>query len=222
MRNITEDIHRRKIEEIASDYSKHGYKVLVEPKDQELPSFLGGFRPDLIAIGPNDSVVVEVKIGTETAASERFRELVETIQQQPGWRFSLVVVDPRTDEVTPSIQTLLDMPQIVERLRGAEELFRQGSKDAAFIVLWLSMEAILRHIAIKENLPLERVPSSALFKELYSLGLISIQALNICLRALTVRNAIVHGFESPGLDDVFHSLLAVVPELLEEFNRQKE
>jgi len=222
MSNPTEDIHRRKIAEIASDYSKHGYKVLVEPKEQELPNFLGGFRPDLVAIGPQYSVVVEVKIGTETAASERFQELVQTIQQQPGWRFSLVVVDPRTDEVTPSIQPLRDLGDITERLNEAEDLFREGSKDAAFIVLVSSTEAILRHIAIKENLPLERVPSSALFKELYSLGLLSINALNICLRALTVRNAIVHGFESPGLDDIFHSLLAVIPELLEELNRPKE
>lgn len=222
MTSTTLDIYRRKIDEIASDYTKHGYKVLVEPKDQELPSFLGGFHPDLVAIGPQDSVVVEVKIGTETAASERFRELVETIQQQPGWRFSLVVVDPRTDEVAPSIQPLLDIPHITGRLREAEELYGQDMKDAAFIVLWLSIEAILRHLAIKENLPLERVPSSALFKELYSMGLISNQTLNICLRALTVRNAIVHGFESPGLDDVFKSLLTIVPELLEELNQQQE
>ena len=98
---------RAKILEIADAYRRRGYDVLVEPATGELPSFLADFHPDMIARGPEDSVVVEVKVGTRTTVSEGYRELAETIRQQAGWRFSLVVVDPRSDDVAPSAEQLL-------------------------------------------------------------------------------------------------------------------
>ena len=147
--------------------------MLVEPAPEKRPAFLAGFRPDLVARGPHESVVIEVKVGTETAVSERFRDLAETIQRQPGWRFSLVVLDPRSDEVIPSTQQLLDRKDIVDRLDRVNELLKMGATDAAFLLLWVSVEALLRHLASREGLPLERVPSSSLMKELFSLGILS-------------------------------------------------
>ena len=147
--------------------------MLVEPAPEKLPTFLAGFRPDLVARGPHELVVIEVKVGTETAVSERSRDLAETIQRQPGWRFSLVVLDPRSDEVIPPTQQLLDRKDIVDRLDRVNELLKMGATDAAFLLLWVSVEALLRHLASREGLPLERVPSSSLMKELFSLGVLS-------------------------------------------------
>ncbi|SRR6266567_1348576 len=219
MNNSTQDIYRRKIQEIANDYETRGYRVLIEPSTEELPPFLADFHPDIVAYGPQDSIVIEVKVGTRTAASERFRELAETIRQNPGWRFSLVVVDPQSDEVAPSTQLLFDREKIITLLKEADELVKQGGKMAAFILLWSSVEAMLRHIASREGLPLERVPSSALLKELYSLGLLSPDGLDIALRAFSVRNSLVHGFEAPELDASFGELHLLVQELLAEFDQ---
>lgn len=219
MTTSTQEIYRRKIQEIANDFETRGYRVLIEPSTAELPHFLADFHPDLVAYGPQDSVVVEVKVGTRTSVSERFKELAETIQQHPGWRFSLVVVDPQSDEVAPATQQLLDREKIVDRLKEAEELFKRGVKDAAFVLLWMSVEALLRHIASQEGLPLERIPSSALLKELFSLGLLSRNGLDIALRAFSVRNSLVHGFESPGLEGIFGELTLLGQELLAEFDQ---
>ena len=219
MNNSTQEIYRRKIQEIANDYETRGYRVLIEPATTEIPQFLADFHPDIVAYGPQDSIVIEIKVGTKTSASERYRELAETIQQQPGWRFSLVVVDPRSDDVAPSTQQLLDREKIVERLQEGEELLKRGVKDAAFILLWLSVEALLRHMAAREGLPLERLPSSALLKELFSLGLLSRHGLDVALRAFAVRNSLVHGFEAPGLDAILEELTLLVQELLTEFDQ---
>lgn len=172
-----------------------------------------------MAYGPEDSIVVEVKVGTRTAASERYRDLAETIQQHPGWRFSLVVVDPRSDDVAPPTQPLLDREKIVERLKEAAELFQRGIKEAAFVLLWVAIEALLRHIASREDLPLERVPSSALLKELFSLGLLSRNGLDIALRAFAVRNSLVHGFEAPELDAMLGELTLLAQDRLAEFDQ---
>ena len=100
-------VDRRRIGQIADEDRSRGYKVVIEPTGATLPQFLADFHPDIIAYGPQDSVVVEVKVGTETAVSERYRELAERIRQQPGWRFSLVVVDSRSDEMATLVEELL-------------------------------------------------------------------------------------------------------------------
>jgi len=132
----------QKLQEIAAEYEARGYEVLVEPGPEQLPEFLASFRPDLVARGPNESVVVEVKVGTQTAAAERFRDLAETIQRQPGWRFSLVVIDPRSDEVAPLTQELLHRKDIADRLGRAHALLKTGATDAAFLLMWVAVEAI--------------------------------------------------------------------------------
>ena len=52
---------RRKIREVAREYRRAGYEVLVEPSGPQVPAFLGDYRPDLIAVGDRESVVIEVK-----------------------------------------------------------------------------------------------------------------------------------------------------------------
>jgi hypothetical protein len=74
-------------------------------------------------------------------------------------------------------------------------------------------------MASREGLPLERVPSSALLKELFSLGLLSRNGLDIALRAFSVRNSLVHGFEAPRLDTIFEELALLAQELLKEFDQ---
>jgi hypothetical protein len=222
MNNVSHEAYRQKLQEIAAEYEARGYEVLVEPRPEQLPEFLAGFRPDLVARGPNESVVVEVKVGTQTAASERFRELAETIQRQPGWRFSLVVIDPRSDEVAPPTQQLLARQEIVDRLGRANELLKTGATDAAFLLMWVAVEALLRHIATREGLPLERVPSSSLMKELFSLGILSRSELEVTQRAFSVRNALVHGFATTRLDEISRELAQFAQKLLLELDGTQE
>jgi REase_AHJR-like len=221
MNTLRHEAYRQKLQEIAAEYEARGYEVLVKPRPEQLPEFLAGFRPDLVAHGPNDSVVVEVKVGTQIAASERFRELAETIQRQPGWRFSLVVIDPRSDEVAPPTQQLLDRQEIVDRLGRANELLKTGVTDAAFLLMWVAVEALLRHIATCEGLPLERVPSSSLMKELFSLGILSRSELEMAQRAFSVRNALVHGFTTTQLDETSRELAQFAQKLLLELDRSQ-
>jgi uncharacterized protein YutE (UPF0331/DUF86 family) len=222
MNSLDHEAYRQKLQEIACEYEARGYEVVVEPGPEKLPEFLAGFHPDLVARGPKESVVIEVKVGTKTAASERFRELAEIIQHQPGWRFSLVIIDPRSDEVAPPTQQLLDRQEIADRLGRANELLRTGATDAAFLLMWVAVEALLRHIATREGLPLERVPSSSLMKELFSLGILSRSELDVAQRAFSVRNALVHGFETTGLDEAARELAQLAQQLLSELDHSQE
>ncbi|KPL19906.1 MAG: hypothetical protein AMJ92_00010 [candidate division Zixibacteria bacterium SM23_81] len=221
MKNNIKEAYDRKLREVAEDYKSRGYEVFIEPSPSDLPDFMAGFRPDLVARGPKDSVVVEIKIGTSIAASEQFRELARRIQQNPGWRFSLVVVDTRQEEVTPTTEDLINQEDIEKRMDQADQLISSKMYDNALLLLWTSVEALLRHFAIREGLPLDRLPTSALIKELYSQGVISREDLGIAQKALTARNSVFHGFQSSELKVYIKDIAQFARRLLSELKYGK-
>jgi hypothetical protein len=200
------------IGKVAEDYRRRGYQVEVAPSGAGLPEFLSGFRPDLIARRAGESVVVEVKIGTRTSVAEKFRDIAERVNRQPGWRFSLVFVNPdqpdQVAEVQPAPLTLLQ-----ERAQNAEALLRSGQREAAFLLFWSALEGTLRLLGERAQLPLVSLPPSTLLRELYSAGEISREQFEALMRLLPIRNQLVHGFgpqaglEVEQLRLLVHSLL---------------
>lgn len=183
------------IAKVAEDYRRRGYDVEVVPRGPELPEFLGGFQPDLIARSPAESVVVEVKVGTRTSVAERFREVAERVNRQPGWRFSLVFVSPdQPDQISEAQPAPLSLLQ--KRVQNADTLLQEGQSEAAFLLLFSALEGILRFLGQRAQLPLESLPPSTLIRELYSAGEINRDQFESLMRFLPIRNQLVHGFES--------------------------
>ena len=80
MNDSHNEAYNSKRQEVAREYEARGYRVLIEPGPNDLPQSLARFRPDLIARGSDETVLVEIKVGTQTAATERYGELAEEIQ----------------------------------------------------------------------------------------------------------------------------------------------
>ena len=197
---------------VADDYRRRGYDVDVAPTDPSLPSFLEGFRPDLIARSPNDSVVVEVKVDTYTSVADHLREVVERVNRQPGWRFSLVFVDSDGPDQNSDPQPApLSLSQ--ERVRNAEAILQMGQPEAASLLLFSALEGILRVLGYRAQLPIESLPPSALIRELYSAGEIDRGQYETLMRFLPARNRLVHGLRSQDSLDV-EKLRSLVQALL--------
>jgi hypothetical protein len=183
------------IAKVAEDYRRRGYDVAVAPRGPELPEFLGGFQPDLIARSPAESVVVEVKVGTRTSVAEHFREVAERVNRQPDWRFSLVFVSPdQPDDISDARPAPLSLLQ--ERVQNADTLLQAGQSEAAFLLLFSALEGILRLLGQRAQLPLENLPPSALMRELYSAGEIDRKQFESLMRLLPIRNRLTHGLGS--------------------------
>jgi hypothetical protein len=169
----------------------------------------------LIARGPSETVVVEMVVGGRTSVAERYREIAELVKREPGWRFSLVYVNPdRPDEVLDA--PLPSIAQLQARLHNADSLVESNQIEAAFLLLWSALEGVLRLIGHNANPPLESLPSSTLFRELYSAGEISRESFESAMQLLQVRNRLAHGFQV-GIDGArVEQLSGLVERLLGE------
>jgi hypothetical protein len=183
---------QRKIREVAREYRQAGYEVLVGPSGPQVPDFLGDYRPDLIAVGDRESVVIEVKSVRGFDRSDETREVTLRVSEQPGWRFELIVTNPRrgsqTDEQGP-----WDLRVVDHHLSEVRDLVENGRFHAAFLLLWADAEALLRRLAQQEGIPVYRLSPSQIVKELATEGVLDRRDYRSLEEAADFRNTFAHG-----------------------------
>ena len=74
---------------------------------------------------------------------------------------------------------------------------------------------MMRKQAEQASIPIERFPTSSLIRHLYSQGELSIEQFDKTTELLTVRNQLVHGYQSQNLEKEVVELQKLVSELLE-------
>jgi len=189
----TAQMEQEKIDVLAAEYRASGHKVRVRPSSEDLPSFLKEFKPDIIATSPGDNVVVEVKSFPQFDAEEA-RELAEVVEQNPGWRFEVLLLNPPVAPDVPAQEQLADDEQVTRMLANAETLSKEGHLEAAGLIAYSALETILRRLAHSEAPQIERQSSARVLKELYSLGKIHPDTFEKLLPLMEFRNAVAHGF----------------------------
>jgi len=204
----------RRLASVASEYEERGYEVKVQPGAGEMPEFLAGFEPDLIAIGNGESVVVEVKARKEFENEQAIAAITTmeaALRDRPGWRFELII-----DGSEPENGRSLGVPQIETALDEANQLQQGGHFVAALLLLWSATEGILRLLAACENVDLESLAPRYVTERLYTLGLLGREQYRILDQAVRLRNQAAHGFQvSVTLQDVA-STASTARELLRE------
>jgi REase_AHJR-like len=190
----TAELHNQTVKRLASEYRAKGYEVVAEPSLNERPAFLQDYQPDLIARGQEESIIVEVKVGTEVAHGARLQPIAQRIAAHPGWRFSLVVVSPeRSADTQGTDKEALSLDLAKDQVKRANLLAEQGMLDASLLLLWGAVEAALRHILTRAHLPIRSLSTSIILRELFSAGELSRDQFEIAMKALPIRNSLAHG-----------------------------
>jgi hypothetical protein len=192
-----EELQRARLSEIASEYRAKGYTVIASPSAEQTPAFLRDCAPDLIAVSANDRVVVEVK-ATPSFESDRMIRIAEAVAENPPWRFELVTANPSAAPDVPAFGDLVSVDRVPELFADAELLLRQHHPEAAALVAWGAIEAVLRSRANAAGLDLERQSSARLLTELYGSGAIEPALYQQLLQLMEFRNAVAHGFRPRG------------------------
>jgi hypothetical protein len=200
--------HNRGLDEIARHFQLQGYRVTVEPEGPQLPEFLRPFRPDLIAEGPDESVVVKVRSGSRMESTSDWEELARRVQENPGWRFEIVAgVD-----LGRLPMRRLERAAIQRRLEDAQELVHLGKLEAALLLVWSAVEAGLRLLEEQTGADVRDGRTQAIIARLYMDGLLERTDYETLLTSLEVRNAVAHGLQK---DDVSASLIQSLQSLAE-------
>lgn len=207
-----------KVAELTRSYEAQGFAVKTQPAASDIPFDLGGYRPDLLVEKEGQHLIVEVKKVGVPLSVDRLQTLASTIRQHTGWRFLLVPADEEfLGQPMSSAGELVSWPAVAERVKRIEHLLNIGETDAAFLMLWSTLEAMLRRHAEQIALPIERLPASALLNYLYSEGELTYEQFQQALAALKVRNRLVHGFEAAEATQEARPLYTLVEALLQEW-----
>ena len=128
---------------VADDYRKRGYRVLQHPIEEgDVPA-----QADLVALGPDESVIIEFKRWSDLGSTDVVRQLADWVIRHPGWRLELVVPSERLPVRLPT----MSLDETTHRMELADLLARTGDYKAAAILLWSAAEAMTRHISRPED-----------------------------------------------------------------------
>ncbi len=200
-----------KVAQLAAEYTARGYSVQTAPAAAQLPAFLQGLEPDLIARGPSESIVVEVKVG-DRRERQRWADLADRVPREPGWHFRLVVLGS-TDTQGVDYE-LMSPTAITTRVQRAKDL-TAVDPEAALLLGWTAFEAAARRSLIRWSASMRTESPASLAKQLVHHGLLDADELPRLLRAAQHRNTIAHGGTSASdLDEDVAALSAFTTSLL--------
>jgi len=209
---------RRRLLELAREYRTAGYEVIVAPEAGQLPDFVAPYYPDMIAWNQQETVVFAVKSQKTLAASPELPAIAEAVHGRTGWRFELVVTNPRERATfVTATEQLLSPAEIQRRLREADFLAEQEAGEAAFLLAWSATEAVVRTLAVRERVAGEKDAFEFIVKNLFAHGILERSHYETLTEAVKVRNTLVHGYKEPqALATLLHRVIAVTGHLLNE------
>jgi hypothetical protein len=213
MRHPDWSTERKELERIARQYQDKGYNVVVEPGANEIPDFIREYRPDMIARGSGDCIVIEVRQLSTDSERERIRVISERVERQPGWRF--VLVSP--EEPASGFGNTPADTEIKRLIKEARALTEEGHPEAALLLAWAALEGGMRVAASREGVEVQRPDTWSLMRELVSAGLIDRQKFSQLSEVFKLRSALAHGLQTgrtEAVPDAVDLAVTVASELL--------
>jgi uncharacterized protein YutE (UPF0331/DUF86 family) len=134
------------LERLVPDLKSQGYDVFIHPNRQMVPSFLGPYIPDIIALRDDKNLVIEIK-HRNGRAEDALGDLATRFEGQSRWEFRVVWVNPSETQDELALQT----PEAISaRLKEVPRLLEAGFIDSALLTSWAALEAIGRKLMAGE------------------------------------------------------------------------
>jgi uncharacterized protein YutE (UPF0331/DUF86 family) len=217
----TANTKQERLLKLAEQYRDKGYKVSFQPDPDDLPDFLKTYRPDMIVRRGDEAVIVEVKSRSSLNSSQYLRDLAQVVEQHPGWRFELVMMNPEDGAYFPKAESLQEA-EIESQLQVTRQMTTLHPEPAILYACSL-LEATLRLVAKNEGLSLQRFDALYLVKQLVTEGVISRSEYQLLMNALSLRDAIGHGFKATQITaESVYELIDLIEQMLKTMDSAKE
>ena len=211
---IAHESERQRVQKVGQVYRDKGYDVLIAPQGDQLPDFLQAFRPDLIAHKGAEHIVVEVRMRGRVSDLPQVNELAKVVRNEVGWKFELFLLGPENSFFMNGA-SLFTVEEIRLKIKEVAFFVESGHLEAAFLMGWSLVEAILRVLAVKEGIEGETATPDYLLKQMTFEGIIARETYHELKHAQKTRDAIAHGFKSSQLTvETVQELIDLIDEVL--------
>lgn len=214
-------IIERKIREIANEYTKKGYDVIIQPSQSQLPNFIKGFEPDIVARHKNENVLIEVKTRQDKSEIQKFESIINEINKRENWRFEVIFTNTKETTLNANRFDPLSNTLIAERINEINKLIQYKSFEAAFLLGWSTLEAVIRQKLNNENKDISDRTTLSVIKTIYSLGLLNQNDYRTLQITNNLRNTLIHGFQQNIDKHNIDNILQIINNLTGE-NREQE
>ena len=125
------------------------------------------------------------------------------------------MINPEEETYSSNVERSLKQNEIESQLQTINQLSSQHL-ESAFLFCWSLVEATLRLVTEQEFGILQRVDPLYLIKQLATEGVISRTEYQLLMNALSLRNAIAHGFKTTQLSsNTLSELIKMTEQLLQ-------
>lgn len=204
---------------MAKDYQNRGYKVIIEPRGADIPSFIKNYQPDLIVSNDKETVIIEVKTRSDFSTINELRDIAELVNKKGNWRFELIVTNPKQSSQTEDEITNVDLnfSDIEANIKEVKSALNNGLFSTAFVLCWASLESLSRQLLLEDKKALKSKNTIVLIKTLFSFGYLTRTDYESLEKLLVTRNHVVHGYKSSELNiKSVEKLLSITQKLLTE------
>jgi len=195
-----------------------GLKFYINPPREIIPDFLGDFRPDAMALGPEGGIVIEVKFQRSPASEKHLAAIASRVSAQKGWEFRAIYLNPTLDEV-PAIEKPT-AEQLQATFGEIEKLTKAGHRVAAFVRAWAVLESLARLASsYDEARTAASLSPIQVIQTLAEEGYVENEAADRLRQMVKLRNAVIHGDLSVDvpleqLKDLLEQLQAIGSEVI--------
>ncbi|MEA2727847.1 MAG: hypothetical protein QOF70_2322 [Acetobacteraceae bacterium] len=128
---------------LRASYEERGLKFYINPPHELVPSFLEGYQPDAIAIGPDGGgAIIEIKRYQSQATNRQLAELAKRVGEHSGWEFKGIYTNPATE--TPDNIAKPTLEQIDAGLQEIQILADTRHFAPALVFGWAVLESLAR------------------------------------------------------------------------------
>jgi hypothetical protein len=181
----------RVLQDLQREAQAKGLEFYFNPPRNILPDFLGGYRPDAIALGPEGGIIIEIKHQRNRDSEKRLKDIAKRVSGKKGWEFRVIYLNPPIAPVPPIAKPT---PQQVQTaLREIETLIKGGHYAAALVTSWATLESLARLGSSHEEDGLKAISPLQAVQILAEEGYIENEAADRLRNLAQLRNAVVHG-----------------------------
>lgn len=207
------ELERVVLDSIVPELEADGFRVVIHPKQDTLPAFLQGYRPDMVAYKGNRNLAIEIIARASAASASKLKERVlrERFSGHPDWELRFVYAPPATSGANIPVVSKETISEHLDRLAASVDTM---GPTAALLTGWAVFEAAAR--ALLPSSLTRPQPPARLIETLASEGYVTPDEADMLRRLSRTRNEIAHGRLdlTPSRDDVV-LLIATTRSLLE-------